>query len=104
MYSLHMQLKQRYSFLQFYRLLEEVRKRPCKCNLIHTPLTLIYVFIMDITDNLKDISLDFTKRYICLLVDRDYLMFCLIYCSASTHVNQTMNLNIKKNDFVLHLN
>lgn len=107
MYSLHMQLKQRYSFLQFYRLLEEVRNRPCKnksqCNRIHTPLTLIYVFIMDITDNLKDISLDFTKRYICLLVDRDYLMFCLIYCSASTHVNQT-NLTIKKNDFVLHLN
>lgn len=93
-----MQLKQRYSFLQFYRLLEEVRNRPCKnksqCNRIHTPLTPIYVFIMDITDNLKDISLDFTKRYICLLVDRDYLMFCLIYCSTSMHVNQT-NLNKK---------
>lgn len=82
MHSLHMQLKQRYSFLQFYRLLEEVRNRPCKnksqCNRIHTPLTLIYVFIMDIKDNLKDISLDFTKRYIYLFTCRQRLFDVLL--------------------------
>lgn len=81
MYSLHMQLKQRYSFLQFYRLLEEVRNRPCKnksqCNRIHTPLTLIYVFIMDIKDNLKDISLDILLNDIFV-----YLSTEIIWCFA----------------------
>lgn len=44
-----------------------------------TLLTLIYVVIMDIKNNLKIISLDFTKRYIFLRVYRDYLMFWLIH-------------------------